>query len=63
LVFGGGIGFALEHTEMSQPTVTFDRLRWWIVAAVLGAAVISAVSLASDVAATDVVSIEEAVAR
>jgi hypothetical protein len=34
--------------------VTFDRLRWWIVAAALGAAVISAASLASDVTARNV---------
>ena len=51
-------------TDMSQkPTVTFDRLRWWIVAAALGAAVISAVSLASDVAATDVAPTEKTVTR
>ncbi|MBI1736294.1 MAG: hypothetical protein HYR51_14060 [Candidatus Rokubacteria bacterium] len=48
---------------MSPTTVTFDRLRWWIVAAALGAAVISAASLASDVTATDVVSTEETVTR
>jgi hypothetical protein len=32
--------------------VTFDRLRWWIVAAALGAAIISAASIATDVTAT-----------
>ena len=48
---------------MNQTPVTFDRLRWWIVAAALGAAVISAVSLASDVAATDVVPFEKTVSR
>jgi hypothetical protein len=36
----------------SATAVTFDRLRWWIVAAALGAAIISAASIASDVAAT-----------
>ena len=56
-------GLLVFATDMSQPTVTFDRLRWWIVAAVLGAAVISAVSLASDVAATDVASIEETIGQ
>lgn len=42
-------GVASERIEASA--VTFDRLRWWIVAVALGAAAMACVSLSRDVGA------------
>lgn len=42
-------GAVSERTESSA--VTFDRLRWWIVAVAIGAAAMACVSLSADVSA------------
>lgn len=57
---GAGTPLAVIPIAMNNVTaVTFDRLRWWIVAAAVGAAVIFAASLAGDVTVRDVAALDD----